>query len=258
MMRREYVRLPSLAARWALPPAVFAPVLAGVATLAHRLGTLSDQNFVIVLLAALTLALFGALFALLGLRALWRDAAIGGRRSALALLFCMPLLVPAAVAAWLSQTTARLSDIATDPQDPPHFSAQMPPGAGMNANEPPRLNAALQKQFYPNVTGRRYQLSAEGIAAQVNALAAEAGWQRVSEGPALQPTGEWIIEAMVTTTVLGFKDDAVIRVTDEGESTYVDMRSASRFGTSDLGANARRIVKFMNELDLRIQTGKPG
>ncbi len=258
MMRREYVRRQSRAARWAMPPSVFSPVLAGVAILAHRFGSLSEQNFILVLLAALGFAVAGGLLALLGLRSLWRDAAIGGRRSALALLFCMPVLMPAAAAVWLSQTTAHLSDISTDPQDPPHFSVRAASGSGINTNEPPRVNAVLQKQYYPDVTGRRYQLSADGIAAQISALAAESGWSQTHGGPVAQPNGEWIIEGTVTTTILGFKDDVVIRVTDEGESTYVDMRSASRFGGADLGANARRIVAFMNALDLRIQSGTPG
>ena len=128
----------------------------------------------------------------------------------------------------------------------------------MNANEPPRLNAALQKQFYENVTGRRYQLSSDGIAAQVTAVVLEKGWEPLSEKPVERAQGEWLIEAKVTSTVLGFVDDIVVRVTDEGESTYVDMRSASRFGAYDLGTNARRIVEFMNALDTRIQTTPPG
>ena len=258
MMRREYVRRQSRAARWSMPPSVFAPVLAGVAILAHRFGPLSEQNFILVLLAALGLAAAGGLLAMLGLRSLWRDAAIGGRRSALALLFCLPVLAPAAAAVWLSQTTAHLSDIATDPQDPPRFSVLASSAPGMNKNEPPRVNPVLQRQYYPDVTGRRYQLSADGIAAQVSALAAQFGWVLASVGPVAQSNGEWIIEATVTTAILGFKDDVVIRVTDEGETTYVDMRSASRFGAADLGANARRIVAFMNALDLRLQSATPG
>ena len=258
MMRREYVRRHSKAARWAIPPAVFSPVLASMAILSHRFGLLSEQNFILVLLAALGLAVTGGLLAMLGLRSLWREAAIGGRRSALALLICMPVLVPAAVAAWLAQTTAPLSDISTDTQDPPHFSTQTALGPGMNVNEPPRLNAVLQKQFYPSVTGRRYQLSADGIAAQVSAIVAQSGWIAATRRPVSQSNGEWTIEATVTTAILGFKDDVVIRVTDEGESTYVDMRSASRFGAADLGANARRIGLFMNDLDMRIQSAVPG
>jgi uncharacterized protein (DUF1499 family) len=38
-------------------------------------------------------------------------------------------------------------------------------------------------------------------------------------------------------------------LTDEGTTTYVDMRSASRYGKGDFGDNAARIEAFLNELD---------
>ena len=128
----------------------------------------------------------------------------------------------------------------------------------MNANEPPRLNPLVQKQFYENITGRRYRLSADAIAGHVDALAAELEWRVRSGSPRQNGPGEWTLEASAKTRVMGFVDDVIVRVTDEGESTYVDMRSASRFGARDFGANARRIADFMNALDLRIQTGTLG
>ena len=57
MMRREFVRRPSTAARLSLPPAVFAPVLAGMATIFHRLGWMADGNYIIVLLVSFVFAL---------------------------------------------------------------------------------------------------------------------------------------------------------------------------------------------------------
>jgi uncharacterized protein (DUF1499 family) len=44
---------------------------------------------------------------------------------------------------------------------------------------------------------------------------------------------------------MGFKDDVVIRVrTGDEDAVLVDLRSASRVGVSDLGANAARIRRF--------------
>ena len=92
----------------------------------------------------------------------------------------------------------------------------------------------------------------------MDALAAELGWQFRPGSPRQDGPGEWTLEASAKTHVMGFVDDVIVRVTDEGESAYVDMRSASRFGARDFGANARRIAEFMNALDLRIQTGTSG
>lgn len=254
MMRREFVRRPSRAARLALPPAVFAPVLGGVATIFHRLGWMEDQNFIIVLFVSFLLALAGAGLALMGLRSLWTRASLGGLRSAAALFFTLPVLVPAGLAVWLASTTAPLSDVSTDVDDPPRFSNAAASRRAANVNEPPRLKPDLQKQFYPAATGRRYQLSADAIHAHVIALVDEAGWTVRGNAAFNAGAGEWQIEAEVTTPVTGFRDEVIIRLTDEGESTFVDMRSASMFGANDLGTNARRIVDFMKSLDLRVQS----
>ena len=253
MMRREYVREKSAAATWSLRPAVFAPVLAIVATIAHRTGTLSTQTFLLVLIAAFAIALTAFCLALLGFSDLWRNSAVGGRRSALALALSLPMLAPAAIAGYLSQVTAPLSDVSTDTQDPPHFAQTLTRIPSGNLNEPPRLDAAIQDEFYPDLAGRRYPLSADSIIADVMTVIDDKGWQL--KAPSAQSNGDadWVIEASVKSALFGFVDDVVIRVTDEGEAAYVDMRSASRFGRNDLGANARRIADFMSDLDLKVQ-----
>jgi uncharacterized protein (DUF1499 family) len=56
------------------------------------------------------------------------------------------------------------------------------------------------------------------------------------------------IEATDTTRFFGFKDDIVVRVTPLQAASRVDVRSASRVGTSDLGMNAKRIRAFYREM----------
>jgi len=53
---------------------------------------------------------------------------------------------------------------------------------------------------------------------------------------------------------MGFKDDVVIRVRTNAEGSLVDLRSVSRVGRSDLGANAARIRAFAEAF----QTGSRG
>src|SRR5437879_5918706 len=65
------------------------------------------------------------------------------------------------------------------------------------------------------------------------------------------------IEATATTRWFGFKDDIVIRVTPRGaDSAVVDMRSKSRVGKSDVGANASRIRTYLAAL-ARAAGGSP-
>ncbi len=59
----------------------------------------------------------------------------------------------------------------------------------------------------------------------------------------------WRLEAAYTSRWFGFVDDFVVRLTPEGSMTRVDVRSKSRVGGSDLGANAARVRAFFEKLD---------
>jgi uncharacterized protein (DUF1499 family) len=57
-----------------------------------------------------------------------------------------------------------------------------------------------------------------------------------------------VFEGVVTSSIFGFKDDFVVRVRPDGTGSVVDMRSKSRDGKGDLGANAERIRAFLRDL----------
>ena len=57
---------------------------------------------------------------------------------------------------------------------------------------------------------------------------------------------EATIEALAHTLIFAFPVDVAIRVTDEGGTSYVDMRSNSRYGLYDFGDNAARITAFLH------------
>lgn len=74
------------------------------------------------------------------------------------------------------------------------------------------------------------------------------GWTIVTAEPQ-----EGRIEATDTTFWFEFKDDVMIRVLPEGESgSRVDVRSVSRVGLSDLGANAKRVKLFLEDFEARL------
>jgi uncharacterized protein (DUF1499 family) len=139
-----------------------------------------------------------------------------------------------------------IHDITTDTSDPPVFVDVLP----LRADAPNSAEyagdsiAALQREAYPDV--QPMQLPDAPDAAFIRALrAAESmGWTMVATDSA---TGR--IEATATTTWFGFKDDVVIRLRAEGSGTRVDVRSVSRVGRSDVGANAARIRAFVKALN---------
>jgi uncharacterized protein (DUF1499 family) len=75
------------------------------------------------------------------------------------------------------------------------------------------------------------------------ALARDQGW---IIGAANADTGS--IEATDSSFWFGFTDDIAIRVRPEGTGAHIEMRSVSRVGRSDLGANARRMRPYLEEL----------
>ncbi len=69
-------------------------------------------------------------------------------------------------------------------------------------------------------------------------------WEIYAEVPT-----EGRIEAVDTTFWFGFKDDIVIRVQPENAGSRIDLRSVSRVGKGDLGANAKRISMFVEAFE---------
>jgi hypothetical protein len=168
------------------------------------------------------------------------------------LLFACVIGLIVAYLPWQLQQQARsvppIHDITTDTLDPPQFSAILPlRGAAPN---PPGYAgeqvARLQQEAYPDL--RSYRLNAGAGQAFERALAAarQMGWEIVAADP---ETGR--IEATATTFWYGFKDDIVVRIgaDDAGNGgSVIDVRSKSRVGRSDLGANAARIRAYLDAL----------
>lgn len=134
-----------------------------------------------------------------------------------------------------------IHDITTDTEKPPQFVAILPLRAG--AANPPGYDpevAEVQKGAYPQI--RPLELAVPPAAAFARALAAarEMGWEVVAA-----EEREGRIEAVATTRWFGFKDDVVVRLTPAAGGARIDVRSKSRVGRSDVGANAKRIERFL-------------
>ena len=144
---------------------------------------------------------------------------------------------------WLhvARTVPPINDITTDTANPPAFVAILPlrAKAPVPAAYPGEATARLQRDGYPDLAP--IVLAAPPAAAFARALAAARaqGWTIVAADEA---AGR--IEATATTPWFGFTDDVVVRVAADPAGSRVDVRSVSRVGRSDLGANARRIRDY--------------
>ena len=93
-------------------------------------------------------------------------------------------------------------------------------------------------ESFPDV----HLLSVAEALSKAEQVAKSMGWEIVNID-----VNKGILEATETTLLWGFKDDIIVRVVEQGGQTLVDLRSVSRIGRSDLGVNAARIEKFIEQ-----------
>jgi uncharacterized protein (DUF1499 family) len=193
------------------------------------------------LLAVALGVLDGAAALLLALGLMTRGA-LAAHRAALGRSAAIALLPVAAGVLMLAPAIGKpvIHDISTDLADPPQFSAAVA-RRGPDAN-PLARDAALdaaQRAGYPALEGVRSGLPPEQALQRAADVARELGWEVHA-----QDAAAGLLEASETTFWFRFTDDVAIRVRPEGSGSRIDLRSVSRVGKGDLGANARRIERF--------------
>ena len=175
-----------------------------------------------------------------------RDA---GRRRALVMAAVLSAIVVGVVAVpWQMRRTARavppIHDITTDMENPPAFVAlRERPGARNPVEYGGEEVAAQQRTAYPDIAPVVLQVPPAEAVSRAAGAARELGWTI-----AAVDTADGRVEATDRTRWFGFYDDVVVRVTPANGGSRVDVRSLSRVGGSDVGANAARIRRFVAKL----------
>ena len=173
---------------------------------------------------------------------------LSGDRSALTMAIILSvviggIMIPPVMAAF---SVPQIHNISTDVNDPPAFD-QLVAARGDDSNPLPYDAATLadqQQAAYPDVQSLELSSAPAATLEQAASALAEMGLEVVNRDPAAG-----IVEAVATSFWFGFKDDLVVRIrpTAAGGS-LVDVRSVSRVGRSDLGANAKRISTLLGKL----------
>jgi hypothetical protein len=206
------------------------------------------------------------------------------------MVMALIILIPVGLAASRFVLLPRIHDVTTDISDPPQWleppavsSSWMPRS---DAEDPAKRR--LQAGAYAQVTGRRYEGAIDRVLLAVQAVAQEKKWTPVanvgvealvdglepnpagneqpdeagtSNGeadparaplPAPRPDTFAVIQYRARTLVLGIPQDVLVRLSEEEETTFVDMRAATRDGDHDLGLNAELIRAFLQDLDVRL------
>lgn len=151
-----------------------------------------------------------------------------------------------------------IHDIATNFRDPPKYSpavveARAKIGGGNPVSSMTAPVAMLKGRSVgeagqaanPDIKPLTLALPVEKATEVAAAVAAKQGLRVVRTSLA-----DGSIEAVAESFWFGFKDDVAIRVRPGADelSSVVDIRSTSRVGVSDLGANAKRVRKLLDAI----------
>lgn len=230
---------------WARRLGSLAVPLTIVPVLMHRERFLDSAAFLVVALFACAVAALAVLAALVALVRLWYTGDQGWGRALAGLFLGVFCLAPFAWYGSLALRYPIVTDIATAPRGelPLLFepdTASMPP--------PQVLTPEQQQAYFPNATTRTYPLDPLQLFAIVEHLAEEQGWEiRQRREPDINGEPGRLNARIVT--LLGWREEAVLRVSAVAEGAAVDMRSASIGALHDLGSNGERISDFLVALD---------
>lgn len=254
MKRVRLETVHAASASWTKRVGLFSAVLALVAAAGHRFGLIDTPPMALALVLAALLAILALVIALRAASRIWIYGDAGTGEVVLGVAVAVAVLCPFAYAGYQASSLPWLYDISTDTDDPPLLrTAATSHRPGMNIIGPIGDAAAeLQRGAYPLVISRRYTASADRVADAVRGLMQRYGWRIVSQPAEDEDDGELDFEATTGTLLLKLPVDLAVRLLESDDATFVDMRSASRYGPHDLGDNAARIEGFLAELDVDV------
>jgi hypothetical protein len=239
-------------ASWSRNLAVFAVVAMVVSILIVRFGFLEIKPALATFFGALACAGLSIVVGFVGAAAIWQSGARGMSRILLAFLIDAVLLAYPAYLGLQYRKLPAIHDITTDPIDPPRFEALARLRSGDGAN--PAVYAGLysaeqQRIAYPDIETVELELPVQRAYEITLQLVTKRKWLVIDERPPQPPRRIGRIEAVARTPIMGFREDVSIRISPDDQDSRVDIRSASRYFESDLGSNAARIRKLIEDLN---------
>jgi hypothetical protein len=247
-------------ATWSRNLAIFSVVAVMVSIIIVRFGFLEMKPALATFFGALGCAVLSILVGFAAFAAIWQNGSRGMSRILLAFLINALVLAYPAYLAVQYRRLPPLYDITTDPIDPPRFEAlaRLRTGDGTN----PAVYAGLysaerQRIAYPDIETVELEVPVERAYAVALQLVTKRKWLIIDERAPQPPRRIGRIEAVARTPIMGFREDVSIRVTPDGEDSRVDIRSASRYFDADLGSNAARVSKLIEDLNTAVDNAKP-
>lgn len=243
----------SSVAKWSLRLAIVGALLLVYAVVLHRYGYITSPAAFGLVSGGSSIAFVGLVLGLFGILTTWikvqrglRHALGGAVLSALVLAYPTMLIGPGLL-------LPAIHDISTDLDNPPEFAiaAGVRPKWANSLHHPGRDSrlAELQRKSYPEVAPLFMEMQTDEAFDLALSVVREQGWQVVAMQQPPLPGAPGQVEAVAYSPVMAFANDIALRVIAVPEGTIFDIRSVSRFGKTDLGDNANRIVKLIRTIE---------
>ena len=247
-------------ASWARYLALFSLVACVVSIVVIQFGFLEFKPALATLFGALGFAALSILVSFAAFAAIWQNGSGGMGRILLALLIDISILAYPAYLAVQYRKLPAIHDITTDPIDPPRFDALARLRASEGAN--PAAYAGLysaeqQQQAYPDIEPVTMETPPDRAFEETLKLVTRRKWLVIDERAPQPPRNIGRIEAVARTPIMGFREDVSIRVQPDPDGSRIDIRSSSRYFEHDLGTNAARVQKLIDDLNDIDTTAKP-
>ena len=210
------------------------------------LGALSPMaGFQTFVAGCLVGGLFSTVVALIGIFLTRGGTDPAGRiRSLVGLMIGLALLIVVLGAASTGGDAPPINDITTDLANPPAFADVdlVPDYRGRDMSYPPEF-VEIVREHYADLAPLRVSAAPADAFLRGLRAAETLGWEIVAKDGA---AGAFY--AKDATSIFHFVDDIVVRITPDGLGSLIDVRSKSRDGRGDLGANAARIRALLAEI----------
>jgi uncharacterized protein (DUF1499 family) len=261
MARRRIAEEPmSLVALWARRAALFALVasLLSIAIIWSEL--LEIKPTMVTLVGALAFAVVAILLAFVAFIIIWRQGIDGFGSAVLALVIGSALLLYPAYLALQAYRLPAITDVVTDPDDPPRFetAGQLRTREANPVAYPGKISADKQRMAYPDIEPLIVTSTPQEAYDTALTIINRRRWKIIVDRKPIRREGRTAardghIEA-VARNPLALREDVVLRVRADGEGARIDIRSATRYGPHDLGSNASRITALLDEIDETLGT----
>ncbi len=250
MLRRPFIDVPmSRLATWSGRFGWFAVAVAALAVVILRTDILEIGPALATFGAALVFAALAVLLAFAAFVVIWREGSRGLGRAVLGLVLGLLLLAYPGYLGYRAMRLPAITDVTTDTANPPAFAvlARLRPRGRIAY--PGAETAARQRAAFPDIESPEYDIPAAVTYEAALSVITKRGWHVVDSRPPAAGGRAGTIEAVARTLIMGFRDDVVVRVRALGRGSRIDIRSASRYGTHDFGANARRVASLLQDID---------